>query len=195
MEIKKNDIEQPKDLNDLFSELAMKYYPHYDDDSFENLDIVSQTFALIIDADGQIHNGGIIQFIDNGTGNRFHETIDAAKRIDSEIFVELLTRASKQFPNGQIPTDWEERRSLYNELCDEYIPYLTFDELSSEEKQLILEDSEKFGNTTPVDQFVYSQKSSWSDTWDELDGLYYANYHFIYQNLINYLKNNAKLVD
>ena len=195
MEIKKNDIEQPKDLNDLFSELIMKYYPDYDDDSFESLDIVSQTFALIIDADGQIMNGGIIQFIDNGTGNRFHETIDAAKRIDSEILVELLTRASKQFPNGQIPTDWEERRSLYDEFCDKYIPSFTFDELSSEEKQFILEDREKFGDTTPLVQCRYTQKNSWSDTWDELDDLYYNNSHFVYQNLIDYLKNNAKLVD
>ncbi|MDO5524216.1 MAG: hypothetical protein Q4G48_09265, partial [Bacteroidia bacterium] len=66
MKIKKSDIEQTNELNDLLYDLIEKYYPDYDDDSFDNLDVVTQTFALIIDADGQINNGGIIQFIDNG---------------------------------------------------------------------------------------------------------------------------------
>ncbi len=195
MQIKKHDIEQLKDLNDLLYDLIEKYYPAYDDDSFDNLDIVSQTFALIIDADGQINNGGIIQFIDNGTGNRFHETIDAARRIDSDILVEILTRASRQFPNGQVPTDWDERRNLYDELCEKFITYKTFDELSSEEKQIVLENRKKFGDTTPLDECSYEQKSDWSDTWEELDNLYYNNANVIYQNLVNYLKNNAKLVE
>jgi hypothetical protein len=195
MEIKKNDIEQPKDLNDLLFDLIEKYYPEYEDDSFGELDIVTQTFTLLIDADVQINNGGIIQFIDNGTGNRFHETIDAARRIKSEIFVELLTKAAEQFPNGKVPKDWKERRSLYDELCDKYITYKTFDELSSEEKQIVLENRKKYGDTTPIDQCSYEQKNSWSDTWEELDSLYYDNTNIIYQNLIDYLKNNAKLID
>lgn len=195
MEIRKDDIENPKDTNKLLHDLIEKYYPDYDDDSFDNLDIVSQTFVLIIDADGQINNGGIVQFIDNGTGNRFQETIDAAKRINSGTFVELLTRAAEQFPDGQIPADWDERRDLFDELSEKHTTYKTFDELSSEDKQVVLENRKKYGDTTPLDQCSYEQKNSWSDAWEELDNLYYANSNIIYQHLIDYLKNNARLIE
>jgi hypothetical protein len=195
MEIKKTDLEQTKDLNDLLYDLTEKYYPDYDDETFDNLDVVSQTFALIIDADGQINNGGIIQFIDNGTGNRFHETIDAVKRIDSEVLVELLTRASRQFPNGQIPKDWDDRRDLYDELCEKYITFKTFDELNLKEQQIVLENRKKFGDTTPLDECRYEQKNNWSDTWGELDSLYYDNAEIIHKSLVEYLKKNAKLID
>ena len=195
MEIRKHDIEQRKDLNDLLYDLIERYYPDYEYDSFENLDIVSQTFALIIAADGQINNGGIIQFINNGTGNHFHETIDAARRIKSELLVQLLTRASRQFPNGQVPADWDERRNLYDELCEKFITFKTYDELSSEEKQIVLENKKKFNNTTPLNECNFEQKSDWSDTWEELDNLYYNNAKIIYENLVNYLKDNAKLVE
>ncbi len=120
MEIQKSDIEQKKEIDDILYDLTQKYYPDYDDDSFNELDIVSQTFALIIDAEGQIQNGGIIQFIDNGTGNRFHETIDAAKRIKNDSLVAILTSVTSQYPKGKIPTDWNYRRDLWDKLCDKH---------------------------------------------------------------------------
>ena len=120
MEIHKSDIEQKNEIDDILYDLTQKYYPDYDDDSFNELDIVSQTFALIIDADGQIQNGGIIQFIDNGTGNRFHETIDAAKRIKNDSLVAILTSVTSQYPKGKIPTDWNYRRDLWDKLCDKH---------------------------------------------------------------------------
>lgn len=195
MEIKKKDFEQQIDLNHLLSVLIEKYYPEYDEYSFGELDVVTQTFILLADADGQINNGGIIQFIDNETGNRFHETFDAARRINSEICIALFTISAEQFPNGKVPKDWEERRSLYEQLCDENITYKTFDELSSEEKEIVLENRKKYDDTTPLDQCSYEQKSTWSDTWEELDTLYFDNTNLIYQDLIDYLKKNAKLID
>lgn len=195
VEIKTTDLDKTKDLNELVYGLIEHYYPDYNDSSFENLDIVSQTFVLIIDADGQINNGGIIQFIDNGTGNRFHETIEAARRIDCKILIEILTRASRQFPNGQIPKDWDERRKVYDELCEKHISYITFDELSSEEQQIVLETRKKFRDTRPLDECSFEQKNNWSDKWEELDNLYYENSNIIYQTLVDYLRNNAKLVD
>lgn len=195
MEIKGTDIEQTKNNEDILYDLIQKYYPEYDDEKFEELDIVAQTFVLIVDADGQINNGGIVQFIDNGSGNRFHETVDAAKRINSEILVGILTRAAKQFPNAKIPKNWDKRRDLFDELTDKYTTYKTFEELSSEEKQIVLEHRKKFGDTIPVDQCSYAQKNSWNDTWEELDSLYYGNSKFIYQDLIDFLKKNAKLID
>lgn len=195
MKIKKSDLHQIKDLDDLLYDLIEKYYPDYEDDSFDSLDIVTQTFTLIVDLDGQVNNGGIIQFMDNRTGNRFHETVAAAKRINSGELVEILTRAAEQFPNGQIPKDWDERRSLYEQLCEKYITYRTFDKLNAEEKKIVLENREKFGDTTPLDQCSFEEKSSWVETWEELDSLYYDHSNFITQNLINYLKNNATFAE
>ncbi len=120
MEIQKSDIEQKNEIDDILYDLTQKYYPDYDDDSFNELDIVSQTFALIIDADGQIQNGGIIQFIDNGTGNRFHETIEAARRIKNDSLVAILTSVTSQYPKGKIPTDLNYRRDLWDKLCDKH---------------------------------------------------------------------------
>lgn len=157
MEIKKNDIEQSNNIDDILCNLIEKYYPDYDDDNFDNLDLVTQTFVLIVNADGQINNGGVVQFIDNSTGNLFHETIDAARRINNDSLVSILTKATSQYPNGQIPKDWEHRRDLWDELCEQH-----------------------------------EGDENWDNFWDELDHEYDDN---ICQNLIDYLKTNAKLID
>ena len=158
MEIKRNDIEQSNDVEDILYELTQKYYPDYD--NFEKLDIVSQTFVLIVDADGQINNGGIVQFIDNSTGNRFLETIDASKRIKSDSLLNILTRITIQFPNKQIPQDWNKRRIIWDKLCEQH-----------------------------------ENDDNWEKFWEKLDDSYYANSKEIYQNLIDYLKNNAKIIE
>lgn len=160
MKIKRNDINEVNDLNEILFNLTEKHYPDFNNDNFDNLDIVTQTFALIIDADGQINNGGVIQFIDNESGNRFHETIDAAFRIKNDILIKILTKITNQYPNGQIPKDSDERRDLWEELCEQN-----------------------------------AEDENWSDLWEELDNLYYDNSETIHQNLIDYIKTNATIVD
>ena len=120
MEIRKSDFEQTTEIKDILYNLTQKYYPVYDDKSFDELDIVTQTFVLIVDADGEIQNGGIVQFIDNGTGNRFHETIDAAKRINNDSLVSILTSVTTQYPKGRIPKDSNTRRAMWDKLCDKH---------------------------------------------------------------------------
>jgi hypothetical protein len=192
MKIKKNDIEQSKDSNDLLFDLIEKYYPEYDDNSFDKLDLVSQTFVLIVNADGQINNGGIIQFIDNGTGNYFHETIDAAKRIQSEVLVNILTRTAAQFPNEQIPKDWDERRELIDKLNEQFCPSIPFNELNEDAKKKFLEN---YDNSIPLEEILIELESEWGKAWEDLDGMYYENSISIYQSLIDYLKSNANLIN
>lgn len=160
MEIRNTDIEESKEIDDILYNLIQKHYPDYDDKSFSKLDIAMQTFVLIVDADGQIQNGGIIQFIDNSTGNRFHETIDAAKRINNDSLVAILTNVTTQYPKGKIPKDWNYRRELWDELCDKH-----------------------------------ENDKNWDKFWEELDDSYYKNSRYIHQSLIDYLKNNSKLID
>jgi hypothetical protein len=192
MEIRKKDIEQSKELIDLYNDLIAKYYTDYDDISFDKLDIVTQTFVLIVNADGEINNGGIVQFIDNGTGNYFHETIKAANRINSEGLVNMLTKAARQFPDGQIPKDWSERRYLYDELSDQHSTYLKFDDLDIKAKEIFLQNHD---SSIPLDQISIVEMDSWGDVWDELDSWYYENSNIVYQNLIDFLKINATLID
>ncbi len=194
MEIRKYIFEK-EDNNEIFSELMENYAVDYEEDDFDELDEVSKTFFLIAAMDGQIQNGGIIQFIDNGSGNYFHETQHAAALIKSTILVDILNRAANQFPNNQVLKDWDERREVYDELCEQYITYRTFDELTAEEQKTVLENREKFGDTTPLDECNYEDKNSWSETWDELDCIYYDHYNFIYESLFEYLKENATLID
>jgi hypothetical protein len=160
MEIKRTDLEQTNDVEDVFYDLIQKYYPDYEVENFDKLDLVTQTFVLIANADGQINNGGVIQFIDNSTGNHFHETIDAAKKIKNDSLVSILTKAATQYPNGQIPKNWEQRRNVWDELCE-----------------------------------AHDNDESWDNLWEELNRSYYDISKAIYQNLIEYLKTNAILID
>jgi hypothetical protein len=194
MEIKK-ELLKGSDYDKIMFSIIENYYPEYEDDNFDQLDEITQTFILIVNMDGQIMNGGIIQFIDNGTGNLFHETIKAAERIKSKTLVEILTKTSGQFPDNKIPKDWDERRNLYDELCDKYITYKSFDELTPDEQKIILKNKEKFEDKTPVNECSYEVKNSWSDAWDKIDSMYYANSNNFNQKLVEYLKMNAKLID
>lgn len=194
MEIK-GKIFDKDDNVEIFYELIDKYYPEYEEDNFDQIDEVSKTFVLISNMDSQMHNGGIVQFIDNGSGNYFHETQNAAALINSNILVDILKRASEQFPNNLVPKGWDERRELFDDLCEQYTTYKTFEELSSEEKKIVLENRKKFGDITPLEECSFGEKNSWSDTWEELDRLYYDNYKGIYESLFKYIKENATLID
>jgi hypothetical protein len=173
--------------------LVENCYPP-DDDNFniEKFEKVTQNFVLFVNMDGQILNGGVIQFIDNSTGNYFHETIQVAKAIKSTELLEILTKAAGQFPNGQIPKNWEERRALYDELSDLHSNYIPFHELDSADKEKFLQN---FDYSISLDDVVIDVDDGWGSVWDELDKLYYDNSEKIYQALIQYLKNNAELVD
>jgi Domain of unknown function (DUF4375) len=118
LEFDKDDLYSSRDLDDLLSTLIQKYYPDYDYESFLNLDSVARTFVLIVNLDGQVQNGGLIQFIDNSTGEYFHETIEAAKNIKNDKLVAILTKITTQYPVHQIPKDWDERRALWDSMCE-----------------------------------------------------------------------------
>ncbi|MGV3610463.1 MAG: DMP19 family protein [Fluviicola sp.] len=158
LEIDHQDLYPSDNLDDLLYNLIQKYYPDYDDYSFKNLDSVARTFVLIVNIDGQVQNGGLIQFIDNSTGDYFHETIESAKIIQNEKLVEILSKAATQYPNKQIPKDWDERRELWDSMCEKH-----------------------------------ENDKEWDHFWDELDKEYYDNANKMNEDLIDYLKKNAKI--
>ena len=156
------------DTSEIINTLVENCYPEYDYENLDRLDMVSQTFVLIINMDGQVQNGGIVQFIDNSTGKYFHETEEALERIKSDRIIEILNKAASQFPNGKIPADSDLRRQLLEKIGEKYI-------------------------TTGVDNDIVDE--DWEQFWEDLDSFYYDHYKQMYQNLIVYLTNNAKLID
>jgi hypothetical protein len=158
IEFEEKDFAQSEDVDTLLNHLIQKYFPDYDEDSFLFLDTVARNFVLILDMDGQVQNGGLVQFIDNGSGNYFHETIEAARDIKNDKLIEILTKILEHFPEARVPKDWDERRVLWDQLCD---------------KQ---EDDENC-----------------SELWDALDKEYYNNAKQMNEDLITYLKQNAKM--
>lgn len=127
MEIKKavfNNV----NTREVWDEVCENYSPDFDETNRTDLDNIALTFSLLSVMHGQIQNGGIIQFIDNGSGNYFHETIEAAEKISDSILVEILTKAASVFPNATVPKDWDERRNVVDAIGDAHTADFVVDE-------------------------------------------------------------------
>ena len=69
-------------------------------------------------AQGQVDNGGFMQFFDN-KGEYLSDVVDAARLVSADTYVPLLERAMRVWPEG-LPWDLEERRAyLDRHMADE----------------------------------------------------------------------------
>lgn len=118
MEINK-DVFEKNEPSEIVLKLIEAHYPEYTDENFHLLDEVSKNFILYVNMDGQIGNGGIVQFIDNSTGTFYEETIQMSKDINCYQLTEILTKVKDIFPNKIIQKDLEARRNLWDKLCEE----------------------------------------------------------------------------
>ena len=66
-------------------------------------------FCCIQDLEREVNNGGFHQFFLNSSGDYAHEVITALKSIGSVKFLRLTELAIKEFPNGQVPKNRDER--------------------------------------------------------------------------------------
>lgn len=107
-------------------------------------------------------------FIDNGTGDYFHETVAAAERINASEVSKSLNQIAVYFPKKHIPKVMSRRRNEIDRLNEKYT-------IIGEKFDSIVEEYEGF--------------------WNGLDQHYYKNPDYIPQKLIDYLKTNATLVD
>ncbi len=166
MKIKKVDLDS-SDNSKIWNNLVDNYLPDLDETNRLHMDNVSLTFSLLAVMHYQIMNGGIVQFIDNVSGNYFHETLEAAKRIDFTELVNILIKAGEQFPNGIVPSDWNYRRQIWDELGEQH--------------------------TTKGEEYD-TEVEEWTNFWEHLDEIYYANENKLYELTINYLKSNSTVV-
>ena len=70
----------------------------------------------------QVMNGGVIQFVDNGSGDNFEETLTALKEIKATEYIEILEKFKSKVPNGVVPKNMEERRAVIDKLNDSLPP-------------------------------------------------------------------------
>ena len=67
---------------------------------------------------GEVENGGLIQYLDNATGDDFYRARDAAARIGSADVVALMDKVAAMFPGGVVPSDQGGRMSVTEALCE-----------------------------------------------------------------------------
>lgn len=79
------------------------------------------------------NNGGLHQFFFNDSGKFAHQALKGLEVVGAAQTADILRRAVAAFPNGQIPDDLEERRTLLDELEEADEDFVQrFRELNSE---------------------------------------------------------------
>ena len=78
---------------------------------------------------GDVENGGFEQFFSNSAGNYAAEVLSACQTIGAVPAAKLLKKAIAQFPRKYVPTDWEARLSLMDNLPES--SYDTWSELDN----------------------------------------------------------------
>ena len=108
-----------------------------------------------------------MQFIDNASGNYFHETLAAAAEINCNALVAVLEEAAMQFPGGTVPADFNLRRNLWDEMIRSHT-------IKGEEYDIVEE--------------------KWEQRWGSSDRRLMDNESIFLQQIIEYLKKYAMLV-
>ena len=104
---------------ELFEKIVEDIYDREID--YNNLDGFIKPIRNLIhvfDMHSQVMNGGLIQFVDNSTGDFFEETLIGLKEINANECVELLERLRDKYPNKTIPKNWEERRNAFDKISE-----------------------------------------------------------------------------
>lgn len=86
------------------------------DEDFLETELLHAIFACNMQV--QIDNGGIISFVDNGSGAFFDQTLEALKAMDIEKHYRILLAFQDLFPDKYVPQDMAERRDLMDVILE-----------------------------------------------------------------------------
>lgn len=67
----------------------------------------------------EVENGGIIQYLDNMTGDQFGELSVSVNNINCDFLKSLVVSITEKFPGGVVPSDQNQRGELLDILLDE----------------------------------------------------------------------------
>lgn len=183
------DIFEHEDIYDIIDAIAEEIYTKYEEVNFDELDEVTQNSIVFIGLDGEIDNGGFLQFIENSSGDFYEETLRSAKAMGSQGLVDALEKVAKQFPKGTVPTDTIVRQDILEELKKENDKTVPFAELDHKTKAELLANHD---NSYPIEECSFAvEETEWTLVWEDLDQWYYENHKEVYQAFINYLKAQA----
>ena len=82
-------------------------------------DVKAKALYFISTMHYQVMNGGVIQFVDNSSGDYFEEIYQTLDNLSLTAYKEILTEFRNKFPNKSIPTDMSERRDLIDRINDQ----------------------------------------------------------------------------
>jgi hypothetical protein len=148
--ISSKDLEN-KNQSELFDKI-------YDDvisreiysDNIEKYENPLKNLIYIFSMHGEVLNGGLIQFVENSTGDNFEETIKALNEIRAIEYVKILEKIKTHFPNGFLPKDTGKRRELIDELNDKR----TQEELWEIEAVYENYDNQYYNNVKSLEKYV-----------------------------------------
>jgi hypothetical protein len=80
---------------------------------------------LYLDYQGDVGNGGHLQFFMNPVGAYADETLAAMKELRFQKIHDILSRAVAVFPGSQVPKQWNERNNLVKGFSDDVIAILS----------------------------------------------------------------------
>ena len=88
-------------------------------DGFSTLNPSQQVVYLIAELDAAVLMEGLPGYYSNSAGAYAVQVVWALEIIGTQASAALIRDANSQFPSGQPPSDWEERREVLSELSDE----------------------------------------------------------------------------
>ena len=108
------------DQSSLFDSIVDDVYAReIDHDNIEEFENPVKNLIYIFNMHFQVLNGGVIQFVDNSTGDFFEETLNALKEINAVEYVDILQKVKSIFPEGSVPRDTDERRAVIDGIWDD----------------------------------------------------------------------------
>lgn len=83
----------------------------------DSLNEYERTIFVTQELENEVNNGGFFQFFDNSSGQFASEIVQAFIKIGAEKTAEICRKAVEAF-GQELPVDWEERRSLLDQITD-----------------------------------------------------------------------------
>jgi hypothetical protein len=135
----KNVFERNEKFDEVVNEILIK-------DGEKNLNNQIQGLIYAVNMHYQVLNGGVVQFVDNSTGDFFEETLVSLKKMKMEKYVEILERIKQIFPNQSIPKNMEERRNIIDGLTKTQEEEWKMEELWEEFDEIYYRNEKLFEN-------------------------------------------------
>lgn len=102
---------------EIFNQIVDKVYESLEYDEIKDIpDPSIRILCYIFGMHYQIENGGVMQFLDNGSGNNFEETLSSLEEINASAQMNVLLNVKTAFPNKIVAKDWEERRCQIDQI-------------------------------------------------------------------------------